>query len=312
MKSTLIIPTYNRPKELRECLSSIIDQIRRPDEVIVLDDGNLDEMPLKGDLEQKGVQCYFVKKIQKGLTRSRNLGVRMAKGDIIFFLDDDVALKPDYFQKLFMIYESGKDADLGGVSGVQVVLKPAKPIHFIEFIYNILFLIAPVQPGGVTLSGFSEQNNMQRVNPFTKLAKTQTLGGSGFSFHKKVFRSFSFSEDYLDGHCQGEDKDFSFRVSKKFNLYVQPSAKLIHHFSIIERPASYYRGRDIILSAYRLFNQHIRRNRYEILLFYYSFTGVFIKFAVRYLLKRQAGESERLRGFMDALKIIRLKERIQS
>ncbi len=85
MKSTLIIPTYNRPKELRECLSSIIDQIRRPDEVIVLDDGNLDEMPLKGDLEQKGVQCYFVKKIQKGLTRSRNLGVRMAKGDIIFF-----------------------------------------------------------------------------------------------------------------------------------------------------------------------------------------------------------------------------------
>ncbi len=91
-----------------------------------------------------------------------------------------------------MIYESGKDADLGGVSGVQVVLKPAKPIHFIEFIYNILFLIAPVQPGGVTLSGFSEQNNMQRVNPFTKLAKTQTLGGSGFSFHKKYSGLFRF------------------------------------------------------------------------------------------------------------------------
>jgi glucosyl-dolichyl phosphate glucuronosyltransferase len=312
MKSTLIIPTYNRPKELRECLSSILKQIRLPDEIIVLDDGELHAMPLRENLEQKGIQCYFVKKIQKGLTRSRNMGVKMAKGDIIFFLDDDVVLMPDYFQKLFMLYESGKDKNMGGISGVQVVLKPAKPIHFIEFLYNIIFLIAPLQPGGVTLSGFSEQNNMQRVNPFRKLAKTQTLGGSGFSFHKKVFRYFMFAEDYADGHCQGEDKDFSFRVAQKFNLYVQPSAKLIHHFSLIERPATYYRGRDIILSAYRLFTQYIRRNRYEIALFYYSFSGVYIKFAIRYLLKRQAGESERLRGFLDALKIIRRKERVRT
>ena len=308
MKTSVIIPTYNRPQDLKNCLESIVEQSRLPDEVIVIDDGDLDGMPCRKELEQKGIQCVFKKKSQKGLTRSRNLGVKIARGDIIIFFDDDVVLMPNYIQEIVKTYENGSDKDLGGVGGVEINLKRPDFLNYIEFLYNIMFLISPLQPGRITSSGFSEQGLTERVNPLKKIGKADTLSGSVFSFHKKVFSQFSFSEDYTHNYCQGEDKDFSVRVSRNFNLYIQPAAQLHHYRSPIERVSKYRRGRDVVLSAYRLFSRYVRRNKYEMMLFYYSFFGVFFKFTIRFLLTGKKGELERIKGFLNAFQVIRRNE----
>jgi len=308
MKTSVIIPTYNRPQDLKNCLESIVEQFLLPDEVIVIDDGDLDDMPCRKELEQKGIQCVFKKKSQKGLTRSRNLGVKIARGDIIIFFDDDVVLTPDYIREIVKVYDSGVDNNLGGVGGVDLNLKAPGFLQYIEFFYNFVFLISPMHPGGVTLSGFSEQVLTARVNPFRKIGKADTLGGSVFSFDRKVFKQFLFSEDYTHNYCQGEDKDFSLRVSQKYNLYIQPAAKLYHYPSPIERPEKYRQGRDIVLSAYRLFSRYIRRNKYETVLFYYSFFGYFLKFLIRFFISRKKDERERIKGFIDAFGMIRQNE----
>ena len=305
MKTSVIIPTYNRPRDLERCLMSILRQSRRPDEVIVVDDGDLADMPCRKALEQTGIRCVFKKKSQKGLTRSRNLGIKSAGGDIILFFDDDVVLTPNYIREMATGYESGFDRDLGGVSGIDMNLKPPAFPQYIEFLYNVIFLISPVRPGGVTRSGFSEQVLTARVNPFRKIAGADTLGGSGFSFHKNVFSRFLFSEDYPDNHCQGEDKDFSLRVSRQYNLYIQPAARLYHYHSPIERPLKFKRGRDNILSAYRLFSRYIRCSKYEMVLFYYSFLGIFLKFSTRVFIVWEKGEIDRIKGLIDAFKIVR-------
>lgn len=305
MKASIIIPTCNRPHDLEKCLYSILYQSRLPIEIIVVDDGDLDEMPYRNELEKKGIQCLFKKKKIKGLTQSRNLGVKIACGDIIIFLDDDVVLTKNYVHEILKIYESKFDNKLGGVAGVEKELKPIGFQHYIEFFYNIIFLISPVQAGGVTISGFSEQGLTTKINPPQRLTRADTLRGAVFSFHKKVFSSFKFSEDYSHTYCQGEDKDFSLRVSKKFNLYIQPKAQLYHYNSPIERNSKYRRGREYILATYRLFSRYVRQKDYETIYFYYSFFGFALKFLIRYIISGREDEKDRMSGFIDAFHIVR-------
>jgi GT2 family glycosyltransferase len=309
MKSSVIIPTCNRPRELKRCLKSILEQTHLPDEIIVIDDGGLKDMPYRTDFEQRDVQCFLKKKAQKGLTRSRNLGIKMASGDIVMFLDDDVVLTTTYIHEIVNVYESGFDKELGGVGGVDLNYKNPGLLNLVEYIYNIIFLISPIHPGNVTMTGFSEQTLTAKAHPFKKIIKARVLSGGISSFHKKVFEQFLFSEDFInDNHCQGEDKDFTIRVSKVYHLYIQPKAQLYHFPCSIGRPSKYRRGREIILSAYRIFSRYVRHGNYSVWLFYYSFSGYFFKFFIRFLLTMKKDELERIKGFLDAFQVIRKNE----
>jgi glycosyltransferase involved in cell wall biosynthesis len=305
LKASVIIPTCNRKQDLEKCLFSILEQSRLPDEIIVVDDGNLEDMPFREAFVEKGVQCIFKKKANKGLTKSRNVGVHLSCGDVIIFLDDDVVLTTDYVHEILKIYESGFDHKLGGVAGVEKLLKPIGFLDHIEFFYNIIFLISPLQAGGVTVSGFSEQGITTKVIPPQRLTRAETLRGAVFSFHKKVFSQFKFSEDYTHNYCQGEDKDFSIRVSKKYNLYIHPEAQLFHYNSPIERNSKYRRGREYILATYRLFSRYVRQKDYETIYFYYSFFGFALKFLIRYIISGREDEKDRMSGFIDAFHIVR-------
>lgn len=304
MDVSVVIPTYNRPQDLKKCLQSILYQTVLPKEIIVIDDGELKECPYRQDFEKKGVQYIFRQKKDKGLTRSRNLGVRIASEEIVAFFDDDVILEPDYIEEIKRVYDSNFDPHLGGISGI--VLNVAKPTIFtyLEYFYNILFLISPVRPGGVTWSGFSEQILIDRTFPPKQLTKADILGGCLFSFHRKVFHDFMFSEEYEHNYCQGEDKDFSMRVSTKYNLYINPKAKLYHFESPIERVNKYRRGRDYILSVYNIFYKYKKRNIYEFIFFFFSFYANLLKKSIAAFLKMDISEKDRIKGMIDASRII--------
>ena len=114
LKSSLIIPTYNRPKELSDCMDSVLKQTVLPDEVIIIDDGNLGEIPYEKACQNKGIHTIYYKKDTPGLTKSRNKGVELSSGDIILFLDDDVILFPDYIEQIL----AGYDENTSGVGGL--------------------------------------------------------------------------------------------------------------------------------------------------------------------------------------------------
>ena len=59
LKSTAIIPTYNRPAELRNCINSLLEQTVKPDELIVIDDGNLFELPLEKECKNAGIRYVY-------------------------------------------------------------------------------------------------------------------------------------------------------------------------------------------------------------------------------------------------------------
>jgi glycosyltransferase involved in cell wall biosynthesis len=99
---SIIVPTYNRPERLANCLESLsrLDYPREQFEVIVIDDGS--DMPLQPVvapfLDQLNVT--LLKQLHAGPAGARNTGAERAKGEFLTFTDDDCTPAPDWLQKL--------------------------------------------------------------------------------------------------------------------------------------------------------------------------------------------------------------------
>ena len=95
MQVSVIVPTYNRVKDLDECLDSIIAQTKLLKEVLVIGNGmdartkDLIERRER-EFEEKGIILKYVKnEIENSLTVTKNIAVKYSTGDIVSFLDDD-------------------------------------------------------------------------------------------------------------------------------------------------------------------------------------------------------------------------------
>lgn len=92
-KITVIIPTYNRSKLLERALKSAINQSYTDIEIIIVDDSDDNEERIKNkkrveELNDKRV-VYLVTNGKEGGGKARNMGIKVANGGFIAFLDDD-------------------------------------------------------------------------------------------------------------------------------------------------------------------------------------------------------------------------------
>ena len=267
LKTSLIIPTYNRPEALSDCIDSVLKQTVLPDELIIVDDGNLEEIPYEKACQNKGIHTIYYKKDTPGLTRSRNKGVELSSGDIILFLDDDVILFPDYIEQIL----AGYDENTSGVGGLVEIELPKTFKNSIRRIFEIIFLISGMEEGKVLPSGFC--TNYSTTNrPIKELKKVDFLDGGVMSVRSEVFEEFSFNEKY--NRCgMGEDKDFSYRVAQRYNVKINPKARLYHMNSIIMSPNDVDVERMFIIAQHLFFINYIKKGWWSWLFFYYALFG---------------------------------------
>ena len=99
MKISVVTTIYNRAEHLRLMLASLAGQTRRPDEIVVADDGSDGGTAeaLAGHLAGCGMRARAVRQEKDGyrLAAARNLAIRACEGDYLLFLDCDMALLPD-------------------------------------------------------------------------------------------------------------------------------------------------------------------------------------------------------------------------
>jgi len=82
-----VIPTFNRADLLGRAIESVFAQLRRPDEIVVVDDGSSDHT--QDVVEKYGRELVFVRKQNGGVSSARNVGVRKTSSDFVAFLDSD-------------------------------------------------------------------------------------------------------------------------------------------------------------------------------------------------------------------------------
>ena len=99
---SIIIPTYNRPKQLVVCLESLADLEYPRDcfEVLVVDDGS--EISLEPVIApfHKRINLTLLKQTNAGPAAARNTGARQAKGDFLTFVDNDCKPASDWLKVL--------------------------------------------------------------------------------------------------------------------------------------------------------------------------------------------------------------------
>lgn len=106
---SVVICTKDRAESLAACIASLCGQSRRPLEVLVIDDGQLDggtTGALAVNCHNAGLRFEYLRKDAPGLTGSRNVGAARSAGDIVQFLDDDVVLEPDFCAAVMQMYEA--------------------------------------------------------------------------------------------------------------------------------------------------------------------------------------------------------------
>lgn len=207
-------------------------QTSGPDELVVVHDDH--EWPaetanaLEERLKETRVRHRQILSGAVGLTRSRNIGVSLLSGDIVFFLDDDVVLMPDYIEQILRIYKADSTGQVGGVGGRSLGERPSRPSQ----LFGRLFCLASRRPGVMLASG-----SYSPPTDFRDCLEVQALSGCNMSYRRSVFDELSFDEWY-GGYANGEDLDFSFRVSKRYRLVVTPFATVTHKHSETARLSS--------------------------------------------------------------------------
>ncbi|GAA1799527.1 hypothetical protein GCM10009682_21440 [Luedemannella flava] len=110
---SVIVPNYNYAASLRLCLGSIQAQTYRNIELIMVDDGSTDDSIAIA--ESMGVRVLRTP-YNSGCAGARNLGVAASSGEILMFVDSDVALDPEAISRSVALLEA--DAKLAAVCGV--------------------------------------------------------------------------------------------------------------------------------------------------------------------------------------------------
>lgn len=103
MKLSYIVPVYKVEKYLRECVDSILAQSMDDYEIILVNDGSPDNCPAicVGYEVRYPDRVRVVHKKNGGLASARNAGLRVAKGDYVFFVDSDDFLKGDRVREVY-------------------------------------------------------------------------------------------------------------------------------------------------------------------------------------------------------------------
>lgn len=109
LKVSVIIPVYNAQKYLRECLDSVANQTLENIEIICINDGSTDNsLSILDEYAQKDNRFIILSKENGGSAAARNVGLSKAKGEYIYFVDNDDMIEEDALE----IYTKVADRDV--------------------------------------------------------------------------------------------------------------------------------------------------------------------------------------------------------
>lgn len=170
---SIILPTYNNGEDIGNCLDSLIHQTYRKFEIIVIDDGSTDNT-------EKIVKEYPVKyfKIKhSGRAHAKNIGAKMALGNILAFVEADGVYPSRYIESIVPHFI--RDPEVGGVSTPYRVLNKTNFVTSCKDIERQVNFSDDYKPFGASIyrrsvfeeiGGFDESLEFgEDIDPFPRL-----------------------------------------------------------------------------------------------------------------------------------------------
>ncbi len=250
---SLVIPTFERPRETLALLAHLAALPDRPVEVVVVDGspgGDLDVALRQWSATLALPFALVYVRALRGLTRQRNAGIDISSGRYIFFLDDDAVPQPGYFAAVARVFE--RNPAVGGVGGA-IVNQMDRPLNRRWRLRRVLGLAPPVEPDTWHASGTSVPRAL--LKPFSGTRPVDLLPGCALAFRREVLQRCRFSE-FFDGYAQGEDLEMSLRVGRHWKLLSCGEARVEHRTAPGGRPGSFSKGRMEARNRYFIWKRH--------------------------------------------------------
>lgn len=131
LRASVVIPTHNRPEELKNLLLSLDKQtIPSADfEVVVVDNGDSLETKRVAESISLAPRLIYAIETVRGAARARNRGIQEAQAEIVIFVDDDMTVEPNFIDQHFRAHSKfHKDACILG----KIIHKPRWPNKIIS------------------------------------------------------------------------------------------------------------------------------------------------------------------------------------
>jgi len=209
----ICVYTEKRLADIRDAVSSVLDQSLAPSEIIISVDHNAslaDTLMKELSSQVKIVRNEGV----QGLSETRNTGIRASSGDIIAFIDDDAVADKDWLQNLTKPFENKNVVAVGG-KAVPLWANGHRPTWFPKELDWIV---------GCTYKGLPVKGNEIRNVP-----------GCNMAFLKSVFNEVGLFRNDMGGINEtprgGEEAELCLRITHKtpdYQVYFQAAAQIQH------------------------------------------------------------------------------------
>lgn len=201
MTSTVVIPLFNKEQYITATLESLLGQRRQPDEIIIVDDASTDTSLrlAKAFINQrkdsfKGRFELIELKENWGPGKARNVGLEMATGDLISFLDADDIYHPDFIFKVSEVFQDQQTDFMV----LNIKYLPGEEVYpKLERLEKYLLNIRP--------------DLYQILNPLNAVASPDFIMGVGGNV---VVKRSLITERYSETSFLNEGIDFWYRVLK--------------------------------------------------------------------------------------------------
>jgi glycosyltransferase involved in cell wall biosynthesis len=127
---SVIVPVYNVEKYLRKCIDSILSQTYTNLEIILVDDGSVDNSDkICDEYKEKDSRIVVIHKENGGASSARNVGLDMAHGEYIGFIDSDDYIDSDMYEELYKnMQDNNADLSICGILNLYQGIEPKRNI----------------------------------------------------------------------------------------------------------------------------------------------------------------------------------------
>lgn len=181
---TVIVPAYNCADYLGECLDSVLCQLPDAAELVVVDDGSVDETAKAlAAYEATHANVKAIYREHRGASGARNAGLEVASGDYIAFIDCDDTMNPGFIDQTRELLEQDADLYIFGIERV--------PLNGDNKLWTVGDAVYP--SASAFADAYIRTRNLMVYSNCNKLYRKSIIDKAGLRFDEEV----EFGEDRL-------------------------------------------------------------------------------------------------------------------
>lgn len=226
-ETTVVIATRDRPGPLADCLASLSSQGCPPAEIIISDGstGDATERLVALRRARSPSRLRYLRCRRRGAAVQRNEAIDVARGRILFFLDDDVVCEPSFVEEIVKVFAADSRGEIGGVSGTVVNQTFVEPSRVNRWFMHWMAGSRRGEYGGRLIG---PAWNHLPPDAGDAIREVDWAPSCCVAYRADVLRQIRFNEAFGE-YAYAEDVHLSARVALEKRVVNTGRARLYHH-----------------------------------------------------------------------------------